>query len=105
MAEAIQIGFPTCDCNAHLNYVTATRIDVWNSDHEHVTDIIQDCIKSDIEDQWNQACQLEDAMVARIFNSFVCACCVHRCPHNIKQMGLTYTIDPNILKLLISSEI
>ena len=36
IAEAIRIGAPTCDVNAHLNYVTATGIDVWNDDPEHV---------------------------------------------------------------------
>ena len=44
-------------------------------------------------------------MVTEIFDSFVCACCSHRCHHNIMQIGLTYTIDPNILEILISSEI
>jgi len=43
-------------------------------------------------------------MVAEIFNSFVCVCCDNRRPPNIMQIGLTDTIDPNILELLISSE-
>ncbi len=42
IAEAIRIGAPTCDDNAHLNYVTATSIDVWNGDPEHVLDVIAD---------------------------------------------------------------
>jgi hypothetical protein len=33
IAEAIRIGAPTCDFIANLNYVTTTRIDMWNSDH------------------------------------------------------------------------
>ncbi len=41
--------------NAHLNYVTATGIDVWNGDPEHVIDVIPDRTKPDIEDHWNQA--------------------------------------------------
>jgi hypothetical protein len=41
--------------NAHLNYVTATGIDVWNGDPEHVIDVIPDFTKPDIEDRWNQA--------------------------------------------------
>jgi hypothetical protein len=104
MAEARRIGASTCDVNAHLNYVNATGIVVWNSYHEHVIDVITLFSKPDIEDQWNQACQLEDAMVAEIYSSSVCACCGHRCPHNIMQIGLTDTIDPYILGLLISSE-
>ena len=28
IAEAIRIGAPTCDVNAHVNYVNATGIDV-----------------------------------------------------------------------------
>jgi len=43
-------------------------------------------------------------MVAENFNSYVCACCRHRCPHNIMQIGLTNTIDPNVLDLLLSIE-
>jgi hypothetical protein len=90
--------------NAHLNYVTATGIDVWNDDPEHVIDVIPDFTKPDIEDQWNQARQLEDAMVAEIFDSSVCACCGHRFPHSDMQIGLTDTTYPNILEILISCE-
>ena len=43
-------------------------------------------------------------MVAESCNSFICACCGHRCPRNIMQIGLTDIVDPNILELLISSE-
>jgi hypothetical protein len=39
-------------------------MDGWNSDLEHVIDDIPDFTKPNIDDQWNQACQLEDAMVA-----------------------------------------
>ena len=43
---------------------------MWNGFPEHFIDVILDFNKPDIEDQWNnQACQLEDAMVAGIFNS------------------------------------
>jgi hypothetical protein len=49
-AEDVEIGAPTCDVNAHLNYVTATGIDVWNGDPEHVIDVIPDFTKPDIED-------------------------------------------------------
>ena len=91
--------------NTHLNYVTATGIDVWNGDPEHVVDVIPDFTKPDIEDQWNQARhQLEDAMIAEIIDSSVCACCGHRCPHCDMQIGLTNTIYPNILEILISCE-
>jgi hypothetical protein len=93
MAEAIRFGAPTCDASAHLNYVTTTGIDVWNIDPEHVIDVIPDFIKTDIEDQWNQARQLEDAMVAEIFDTSVCACCGHRCPHSDIQIGLTPLIQ------------
>jgi hypothetical protein len=79
IAQAIRIGAPTCDDNAHLNYVTAARIDVRNSDHEHVIVVVPDFTKPGIEDQCNQACKLEDAMVAEISNSHVFACCGHRC--------------------------
>ena len=67
-------------------------------------DAIPDFTKPDIANQWNQACQLEDAMAAEIFYSSFCACCGHRCPHHIMQNGLTNIIDPNILELLMSSE-
>jgi hypothetical protein len=50
IAEAIQIGAPTCNVNAHLNCVTAIGIVVWNSDAKHVIDIIPDFTKPDIED-------------------------------------------------------
>ncbi len=43
-------------------------------------------------------------MVAEIFDSSVCACCGHRCPHSGKQIGLTDTTYPNILEILISYE-
>jgi hypothetical protein len=39
-------------------------IDVLNGYPEHVIDVIPYFTKPDIEDQWNQARQLEDAMVA-----------------------------------------
>ena len=104
IAEAIRIGAPTCEVNAHLNYVNATGIDVWNGDPEHVIDVIPDFTKPDIEDQWNQARQLEDAMVAEIFDASVCACCGHQCPHSDMHIGLTDTTDPNILEILISCE-
>jgi hypothetical protein len=90
--------------NAHLNYVTATGIDVRNDDPEHVIDVIPDFTKPDIEDRWNQAQQLEDAMVAEILDASLCACCCHRCPHIDMQIGLKDTTDPNILKILISCE-
>ncbi len=70
-----------------------------NGDPEHVIDVIPDFTKPGIEDKWNQARHLEDAMVAEIFNSSVCACCGHRCPHSDMQIGLTITIDPNILEI------
>ena len=76
----------------------------WNGDPEHVIDVIPDFTKPDIKDQWNQACQLEDAMVAEIIYCSVCACCGHRCPHSDMQIGLKDTTDPNILKILISCE-
>ena len=77
---------------------------MWNGDPEHVIDVIPHFTKPDIEDQWNQACQLEDAMVAEIFDTSVCACCGHRCPHRDMQIGLKDTTDPNILEILISCE-
>jgi hypothetical protein len=55
IAEAVRIVAPTCDVNAHVNYVTATGIDVWNGDPEHVIDGMPDFAKPDIEDQWNEA--------------------------------------------------
>ena len=60
--------------NSHLNYVAATGLDVLNGDPEHVIYVIPDFTKPDIEEQWNQARRLEDAMVAEIFDSSVCAC-------------------------------
>ena len=47
---------------------------MWNGDLEHVIDVIPNFTKSDIENQWNQARQLEDVMVAEIFDSSVCVC-------------------------------
>ena len=80
MAEADRIGAPTCDVNAHLNYVIVTGIDVWNGDPKNVIDVIPNFIKPNIVDKLNQARQLEDAMVAEILYSSVCACCGHyRC--------------------------
>ena len=90
--------------NAHLNYVTSTGIDVWNDDPEHVIDVIPYFTRPDIEDHWNQARQLKDAMVAEIFDASVCACCGHRCPHSDMQIALTNTTIPNILEVLISCE-
>jgi hypothetical protein len=58
-----------------------------------------------MEDQWNQARQLEDAMVAETFYSFACACCGHRCPHSSDvQISLTDASDPNISEMIISCE-
>ena len=48
--KATRIGAPTCVVSAHLNYVSAFRIDMWNRDHEHVNDIIPNFTKLDIED-------------------------------------------------------
>ena len=74
---------------------------IWNT----LLMIIPDFTKPDIiEDKWNQARQLEDAMVAEIFYSSVCACCGHRCPYKDMQIDLTNTTDPNILQILISCE-
>ena len=82
MVEAIRIGAPTCDVNACLNYVIATGIDVWNGDPEHVIEVIPYLTLPYIQDQRNQARQLEDAKIAEIFYSYVCACCGHRRPHS-----------------------
>ncbi len=60
--------------------------------------------KPDIEDQWNQARQLEDVTIAEIIDSSVCACYGHRCPRTDMQIGLKDTTDPNILKILIFCE-
>jgi hypothetical protein len=57
--------------------------------------------KPDAENQWKQARQLEDAMVAQ---NLKIPCYGHRCPHSDMQIGLTDTSDPNILEVLISSE-
>jgi len=51
ISEAVRIGVATCDVNAHLNYVTATRIDAWNGDLEHVIGVIPIFTKPDIKDQ------------------------------------------------------
>jgi len=102
--EVVRIGAPTCDVNSNLNNVTQTGIDVWNGDPEQVSNVIQNFTKPDIEDPLNQACQLEDAMVAEMFVSSVCACCGHQCPHSVMQICLTHTTYPNILEVLISSE-
>jgi len=64
---------------------------VCNGDPEHVIDVISYFTKPDIEDQWNQARQLEDVMASEIFFPSVCACCGHRCPHNDKEIGLKDT--------------
>jgi hypothetical protein len=49
IAQVVRIGAPTCDVNVHLNYITATGIDVWNGDPEHVIDVIPYFTKPDIE--------------------------------------------------------
>jgi hypothetical protein len=67
-------------------------------------DVIPDFTKPYIEDQCNEARQLEDAMVAQIFVSSVCACCGHRCPYSDMQICLKDTTEPHILKILISCE-
>ncbi len=77
VAEAFRIDTPTCDVNAHLNYVVATGMDVWNGDPEHVIDVIPYVTRPDIEDKWNQARPLEDVMVDKIFDASVCGCCGH----------------------------
>ena len=47
---------------------------MWNGDHGHVIiDVIPNFTKPDIEDQWNQARHLKDAMVAEIIDPSVCA--------------------------------
>ncbi len=43
-------------------------------------------------------------MVVEIFDDSVCTCCGKRCSQIDMQIGLTITIDPNILKIMISSE-
>ena len=45
--------------NAHLNYVTAAGIDVWNDDPEHIIDVIPDLTKPDIENQRNKLASLK----------------------------------------------
>ena len=70
-----------------------------NGDPERVIDVIPHFTKPHIEGQWNQAHHFEDAMVAEIFDSFVCACCGHRCPHRDMQIDLTDTAYPNILEV------
>ena len=77
---------------------------MWNGDTEHAIDVIPYFTKPDIEDQRNQARHLEDAMVAEIFDSSVCACCGHRCHHKDVQIGLKDPIDPKMLEILISCE-
>ena len=77
---------------------------MWNDDPEHIIDVIPYFTKPNIEDQWDQARQLEDAMVAKIFDSSVSACCGHRCPHIDMQTSLKDTTDPHILEILISCE-
>jgi hypothetical protein len=77
---------------------------MWSGDPEHVIDVIPHFTKLDIEDQWNQARQLEDVMVAKKCDASVCACCGHRYPHSDIQIGLEDTTDPNTLQILISCE-
>jgi hypothetical protein len=48
IAKDVRIGAPTCDVNAHLNFVTTTEIDVWNGDPEQAIDVLLDFTKSDI---------------------------------------------------------
>ena len=50
IVEATLIGAPTCNVSAHLSYVIAIIIDVWNDDPKHVIDAIQDFTKHGIED-------------------------------------------------------
>jgi len=53
ISKAFRIGAPTCDANAHLNYVTTSGIDVWNMDLEHAIRVIPDFTNPDIEGQRN----------------------------------------------------
>jgi hypothetical protein len=77
---------------------------VWNGDPEHVIDVKPNFTKPGIDDQWNKACQLEDTMIAEIFDASVCACCGHWCSQIDMQTSLIDAIDPNISEILISSE-
>jgi hypothetical protein len=48
IVEAIHIGDPTRNVNAHLIYAITLEIDVWNGDPEYALDVIQDITKPDI---------------------------------------------------------
>ena len=75
IAKYIRVGAPTCDVNGHLNYVNETGIDVWNSDPEHVIDVISDVTKPGIDNECNQARLLEYALVDDLINSSISVCC------------------------------
>ena len=79
-------------------------MDGWNSDLEHVIDDIPDFTKPNIDDQWNQACQLEDAMVAAKKNLMSLHVAVIGVLIILCKQGLTDTIDRDILELSTYSE-
>jgi len=85
-------------------FLRLESIDVWTGDPDHVIDVISNFTKLEIEDQRNQARQLEDVMDVEICDSSISACFGHRCTRSKMQIGLIDTSNASILEISTSSE-
>ena len=103
VAEQIRVGGPSCDINAHLNYVTGTGTDPkLHADIAHLLDEVAQCTKPDLVDQWAQAVKLEDRLKERMFDTAPCACCGELKPVSSMQLEISENHHPDILELLVS---
>ena len=103
VAEQIRVGGPSCDINAHLNYVTGTGTDPkLHADIAHLLDEVAQCTKPDLVDQWAQAVKLEERFKERMFDTAPCACCGELKPVSSMQLEISENHHPDILELLVS---
>ena len=103
VAEQIRVGGPSCDINAHLNYVTGTGTDPkLHADIAHLLDEVAQCTKPDLVDQWAQAVKLEERLKERMFDTAPCACCGELKPVSSMQLEISENHHPDILELLVS---
>ena len=103
VAEQTRVGGPSCDINAHLNYVTGTGTDPnLHADIAHLLDEVAQCTKPDLVDQWAQAVKLEERLKERMFDTALCACCGELKPVSSMQLEISENHDPDILELLVS---
>ena len=103
VAGQTRVGGPSCDINAHLNYVTGTGTDPnLHADIAHLLDEVAQCTKPDLVDQWAQAVKLEERLKERMFDTAPCACCGELKPVSSMQLEISEYHDPDILELLVS---